>query len=69
MGGLAAGVDLNMQQIDDIAELGYALAKPHWEKGLMLEAVRAAFDWGFESLGFAKVYALIDLRHTRGPSG
>ena len=64
-GRVSGGVALDMQQTDAIAELGYALAKPHWGKGLMPEAVRAAVNWGFESLGFAKVYALIDLRHTR----
>ena len=64
-GRVGGGVALDVKQTDAIAELGYAIAKPHWGKGLMPEAVRAAVDWGFESLGLAKVYALIDLRHTR----
>ena len=64
-GRVSGGVDLDMKQIDDIAELGYALAKPHWGKGLMPEAARAAVDWGFEQLGLAKVYAMVDVRNAR----
>ena len=64
-GRVSGGVALEVRQTDAIAELGYALAKPHWGKGLMPEAARAAVDWGFERLGLAKVYAMVDLRHTR----
>ena len=64
-GRVVGGVGFRVQQTDAIAELGYTLARPHWGKGLMPEAAGAVIDWGFESLGLAKVYALIDLRHTR----
>jgi ribosomal-protein-alanine N-acetyltransferase len=39
----------------DRAELGYWLATPHWNKGLMTEAALAATAWGFETLKLHKV--------------
>ena len=31
----------------------------------MPEAARTAVDWGFERLGLAKVYAMVDVRNAR----
>ena len=39
-------------------ELGYMLARDHWGKGLMSEAVAAVLDFGFHSLDFHKVEAI-----------
>ncbi len=47
----------------DSGGLGYALARPHWGRGLMPEAARAVTDWGFEAHGLNKVYAFADIRN------
>lgn len=39
------------------AELGYWLAKPYWNKGLMTEAVKVASRYGFEQLGLIRITA------------
>ena len=50
---------------DEIGELGYELSREDWGKGLMVEAVGAVIDWGFESRGLAKIHASADSRNTR----
>ena len=54
MGGLAAELDLDMKQTDAVAEIGYTLAKPHWGKGLMLEAVARGRRLGVRVVGFGQ---------------
>jgi [ribosomal protein S5]-alanine N-acetyltransferase len=39
----------------DCAELGYWLAIPLWNKGLMSEAATAVTNWSFETLGLHKL--------------
>lgn len=39
------------------AELGYWLAKPYWNKGIMTEAVKVASRYGFKELGLARITA------------
>jgi RimJ/RimL family protein N-acetyltransferase len=46
------------------AELGYALRSDHWGRGLALEAVALALDWGFRTLGLHRIEADIDPRNT-----
>lgn len=41
-----------------LAELGYTLARPLWDRGLMTEAVRAVIDFGLEEIGLRRVEAL-----------
>lgn len=38
-------------------ELGYWLAKPYWNKGLITEAIKAVTTFGFEKMGFARITA------------
>ena len=59
VGGLGLRVDDRNQR----AELGYALAMQQWGKGFTLEAARVVVDWGFERYGLHKVYARADLRN------
>ncbi len=42
---------------DDKAELGYWLGIPHWNKGYVTEAAKAIVDFGFNELGFHKIFA------------
>ena len=39
-------------------DLGYAIARAHWGRGLVTEAARAALRHGFEVLGFDTITAL-----------
>lgn len=39
------------------AELGYWLAKPYWNKGLMTEAVKVVSEYGFKKLGLSRITA------------
>lgn len=42
---------------DHKAELGYWLAKPYWNKGLMTEAVKTAVEYGFKEFGLMRITA------------
>jgi ribosomal-protein-alanine N-acetyltransferase len=39
------------------AELGYVLAREHWGRGIMTEAVSAVVGFGFERIGFNRLEA------------
>jgi [ribosomal protein S5]-alanine N-acetyltransferase len=43
------------------AEIGYELAKAHWQKGIMSEALKAAIAWGFYSLELNRIEAMVML--------
>lgn len=44
-------------EIDTCGEIGFDLAKEHWGKGLMSEALNAIIDYGFDMFGLGKVEA------------
>lgn len=52
-----AGIEGN----GDTGELGYWLGEPHWGKGYATEAAQALVDFGFASLGLARVDAWVRL--------
>lgn len=56
---------LNIYHPDLIGELGYAIAREQWGKGLALEAAQAVLDYGFEVFNLAKIFAEIDPRNVR----
>lgn len=39
------------------AEIGYWLAKKYWNKGIMTRAIKLITKFGFEKLGFKRIYA------------
>lgn len=59
------GINLTVDKTHEIAGLGYAIARPHWGKGLAPEAATAVFDWAFAHHGLAKIYARAALRNRR----
>ena len=65
-GHVVGGGGLSVDRRGERGELGYALAKQHWGKGLTLEAARAVIGWGFERYGVHKViaYAVLDNRQS-----
>lgn len=46
------------------AELGYALGRPHWGKGIMTEAARRVTDWAMNQPEICRVWALCDVDNT-----
>jgi RimJ/RimL family protein N-acetyltransferase len=42
---------------DDIAELGYWIGKPFWNRGYGTEAAEAVMRWGFEVRGLHRIFA------------
>jgi ribosomal-protein-alanine N-acetyltransferase len=47
------------------AEMGYDLAKAHWGKGIMSEAMRAVIDFGFEKMELNRIEVYIMPRNKR----
>ncbi|MBZ0113487.1 MAG: GNAT family N-acetyltransferase [Thermoanaerobaculia bacterium] len=45
------------------AEIGFALARRHWRRGVMGEAVRAVLDYAFGPLGLHRIEADTDPRN------
>jgi RimJ/RimL family protein N-acetyltransferase len=57
--------NLDVDASNRIVELGYAIAREHWGKGLAAEAARPVMDWGFDAFDLAKVFATADARNIR----
>ena len=64
-GHVVGGIGLSINRRHDSAELGYALAKPQWGRGLTPEAARAVVGWGFERYALNKVGAYAALNNRR----
>lgn len=64
-GHVVGGIGLRINGRHDSAELGYALAKPQWGRGLTPEAARAVVGWGFERYALNKVGAYAALNNRR----
>ena len=47
------------------AELGYDIARNVWGRGLAIEAAWAVCDWGFREYALAKIFAGADARNRR----
>jgi len=39
------------------AELGYWMAEPFWNKGIVTKAVNEIVNWGFENLSITRIFA------------
>ena len=57
------GVDLEISEVDETGELGYAIARAHWGKGYATAAAGSVIDWAFRELGLAKVWASADVKN------
>lgn len=56
-GQLAGAVGL-MFKGDGLAELGYWIGKPFWNRGYASEAARAVVRYGFETCGLHRIFAM-----------
>ena len=62
---LVGAIGLRLEPAHRRAELGYWIGVPHWGRGYATEAVGAAIEFGFWSLGLNRIHA----RHfTRNPA-
>ena len=48
---------------DDAVELGFVLARAHWNRGLMTEAALAVKTWALGSPGVERIFATCDLEN------
>lgn len=60
-GELAGMIDL--RGTDHQREVGYVLARAHWGRGLMTEAVAAVARWGLAQPGVYRVFAAVDVEN------
>ena len=56
-------IEVNIEASRGIASLHYAIARQHWNKGLMSESVRAVIKWSFDTFDLVKVYCWTDVRN------
>lgn len=47
------------------AELGYWLARKHWKKGILSEAVKEMLDYGYKMFQLKRIYAYVFM-HNKG---
>ncbi len=57
IGGI--GFQTHTDELRHSAALGYWLGRPFWGRGVITSAVTAMTEYGFESLGFARIYARV----------
>jgi RimJ/RimL family protein N-acetyltransferase len=50
-------------RLESNANLGYVLAKPHWNRGYMTEAVRSVVDWAVAQDAVDRVWAVCDVEN------
>ena len=64
LSGRVVGVaELEVNSIGTEAELSYDIARPHWGRGLAVEAATEVVDWGFREFGLVKVAAYTNIRN------
>ena len=62
-GHLVGAVGLALVRAHDLAELGYWIGVPYWNRGFASEASRALIDFGFSTLGLHRIQARHFLRN------
>lgn len=59
-GNLAGAIGFNdMDEDNNVGEMGYFLGEPFQQKGVMSRAYKAVIDYGFETLGLNRIEAYI----------
>ena len=66
LNGIGVGsIALRVDAQHETGEIGYALARSHWGRGLMTEAADAVIDWGFRRRQLARISSHADIRNRR----
>jgi RimJ/RimL family protein N-acetyltransferase len=64
-GKLLGAISIHIQKGNRLAEIGYWIGKPYWNRGFATEATKAVIDYGFEQLELNRIQA----RHmTKNPA-
>ncbi len=62
--GVAIGdMNIRIDAVHHLAEIGYGISRTHWGKGYTTEAARAVISWAFETFTLAKVMGRADSRN------
>ena len=48
---------------EEVAEIGYAIAKQYWGRGYTTQAVKKALETGFKDLGISTIISYVDQTH------
>jgi ribosomal-protein-alanine N-acetyltransferase len=64
-GRVIGTVNLDIDAAARTAMIGYAIARAHWGRGLVVEAARAVLDWAFVEHRLVEVWASTDVEHVR----
>jgi [ribosomal protein S5]-alanine N-acetyltransferase len=63
-GEFVGEIGLHLDSGKGLAQLGYWLGEPHWNKGLVTEAVGAVLKCGFEKIGLEEIFATCNKGNT-----
>jgi RimJ/RimL family protein N-acetyltransferase len=64
-GVIGCGALKPLEGSDPEVEVGYHVARAHWGQGYATEAARGLLRHGFETLGLARIVAVVDPRNAR----
>ena len=62
-GSVIGSINIRLDLRNSAAEIGYAIGRAHWGRGITLEAGRAAVDWAFREYNLARICAKADLEN------
>lgn len=64
-GSVIGGINLRIRAEHRLCEMGYAIAREHWNRGFCTEAARAVVDTAFEALpDLNRIRAMADVENT-----
>ena len=64
-GSVIGGLNVRMRSEHRLGEIGYSIARPHWNQGFCTEAARAAIDAAFECCPeLNRIRAMADVANT-----
>ncbi len=64
-GQVIGAVNMTVDARNQVAELGYGIARERWGKGVARQAVGMLLDWAFPTYDLARVFARVDTRTDR----
>ncbi len=62
-GKVIGSFDIRVDPPNNAAEIGYAIGRAYWGRGMMAEAGAAAIDWAFREFDLVRLYARAALRN------
>ena len=64
-GRVIGTVNLEVDQGECSAMLGYAIGRAWWGQGIAVEAAQAVMAWGMKTFNLQRIWASTDIRHVR----